>query len=539
MIALGAGVTLFTGCGAAWADSSPSSPSTSGGSGSTTSAASPRSEGEQENRATPARTSLGSTVKSTDSTNSRDSPASTSDATPVARRTSAKRAATKPVNTTSPVSTVAQAQDITHPKQILIAATSDALAAATSTPTVPTALASVPLSVASVPRANASNPVQVVAGIVPDVVGMTSNLVYSALAPVGSPKPSVPSQAFTLAASAAFVRRAFEQVLAIGSPPPSPQQTAFTSQFTGEPSIVAQIETAAIRLTNLVGIDVSSLETKLLESTTPPLLLTFGLQVQSSQFDGWQVYTLTPPNPSGKVVVAIHGGAYVYQPTLLHWLNYASIARDTGATVVVPLYPLATAPNGAGTAGVVVPQMADLISQQIATNGADNVSVTGDSAGGGMALAATQYLVAHHRPVPSRLVLISPWLDVSLTNPDIQYTHDPLIRVPDLQADGNLWAGTGTPYALPLNDHEVSPLYGSLAGLPPTAVYSGSLDSLSPDALVLQQNAVATPGSHFTFDLRNGEIHDWALAPISPEALAVRPTIYEQLGLNRSSTEML
>jgi triacylglycerol lipase len=281
----------------------------------------------------------------------------------------------------------------------------------------------------------------------------------------------------------------------------------------------------------MFGVNAEAALTPFIESNSPLSLLTVGLDVQRSTFEGTTVYTLTPNDPSGKVVVAIHGGAYTVPPTLLHWLDYTSIARDTGATVVVPIYNLATAPNGAGTAGVVVPQIADLISSQIAVNGADNVSVTGDSAGGGIALSAVQYLVANNKPVPSHLVLVSPSLNVSLTNPDIQYVSDPVLNVAQLQADGQLWAGTGTPYARPENDYLVSPLFGSLAGLPPTAVYSGSLDSLSPDALVLRQLASATPGADFTFDLRKGEIHDWALAPLSPEGGAVRPTIYRQLGL--------
>ena len=66
------------------------------------------------------------------------------------------------------------------------------------------------------------------------------------------------------------------------------------------------------------------------------------------------------------------GGDYVIQPTILfHWLKYAALARDTGATVVVPIYPVAPQ----GTAGTVVPQMADIISSEIDQHGAENVSV--------------------------------------------------------------------------------------------------------------------------------------------------------------------
>ena len=120
------------------------------------------------------------------------------------------------------------------------------------------------------------------------------------------------------------------------------------------------------------------------------------------------VWTLqSPGSSSGKTVVAIHGGAFVVQPNIFHWLDYAAMARDTGATVVVPIYPLAPQ----GTAATVVPAMADLISSQIDQHGAENVSVYGDSAGGGMALAAVQELVRRGDPVPSHMVLISPALD--------------------------------------------------------------------------------------------------------------------------------
>ena len=87
-----------------------------------------------------------------------------------------------------------------------------------------------------------------------------------------------------------------------------------------------------------------------------------------------------PQSSSGKYVVGLHGGGYVLQPNLFHWLDYAAMARDTGATVIVPIYPLAPQ----GTAGTVVPDMADLISAQIDQHGAENVSVYGDSAGGGI-----------------------------------------------------------------------------------------------------------------------------------------------------------
>ena len=172
-----------------------------------------------------------------------------------------------------------------------------------------------------------------------------------------------------------------------------------------QPSIVARLVGAGLRVVKFLGLDYETHVAPLISSDSPPWFTTLGLNVQRSEFDGWAVYTLQPANPSGNYVVGIHGGSYVLQPTtLVHWPDYASMARDNGATVIVPIYPLAPQ----GTASTVVPQMADLISSEIVQHGAENVSVYGDSAGGGLALAAVQELVRRGDPVPSHMVLVSP-----------------------------------------------------------------------------------------------------------------------------------
>ncbi|MET0705190.1 MAG: hypothetical protein ABWY93_36530 [Mycobacterium sp.] len=80
------------------------------------------------------------------------------------------------------------------------------------------------------------------------------------------------------------------------------------------------------------------------------------------------------------------------QPNLIQWLDYASMARDTGATVIVPMYALATHP-GQRTAAQVVPPMAEFIATTVDEHGADNVSVYADSAGGLVAMLAVQKFI--------------------------------------------------------------------------------------------------------------------------------------------------
>ncbi|ORV91634.1 hypothetical protein AWC11_10780 [Mycobacterium interjectum] len=96
-------------------------------------------------------------------------------------------------------------------------------------------------------------------------------------------------------------------------------------------------------------------------------------------------------------------------------------------------------------------------SAEIAAHGACHVSVLGDSAGANIALASVEYLVANNQTVPAATVLPSPPVDGWWTNPNVA------------------WAGN-----LPVNDYEVSPLNGPLTGLPPTTIYAGSRDIVSP-----------------------------------------------------------
>jgi triacylglycerol lipase len=328
----------------------------------------------------------------------------------------------------------------------------------------------------------------------------------------------------------------------IGAPAAPPFSATQTGTYTGGPSLATRFEEAALYPVKPVLGLFPGLETQLLApnspflqlftgnnpllgigiSNTPPRLLPLllGETVQHNTYNGMSVIQITPAHPNGDYVVAIHGGAFIFGPSIFHWLDYTVMAYQTGATIEVPIYPLL---QQGGTAGTVVPNMAGFISSEIAANGASHVSVTGDSAGGNLALAAAEYLVAHRDPVPSSMVLLSPWLDVGMTNPNIAFVQDPLLPVAPGQLIGREWAN-----GLPVTNPEVSPLYGSLSGLPPTYVYSGNLDSLSPDVLVLQHDA-ALVGAPINFVLANGQIHDWII--LTPDGPQYWPQIDQELGV--------
>ncbi|QZA16081.1 PPE family protein [Mycobacterium malmoense] len=327
-----------------------------------------------------------------------------------------------------------------------------------------------------------------------------------------------------------------------GSPAAPPFSATQAGTFTGTPSLATRLEVAALwPVKDALGF-FPGLETQLAVpgdpllslftgnnplfglflGNTPPQLLTLllGETVQHTTYNGMSVVQITPAHPSGNYVVAIHGGAFIFPPSLFHWLDYTVMAYQTGATIEVPIYPLL---QQGGTAGTVVPLMAGFISTQIAAYGAPHVSVIGDSSGGNLALAAAEYMVAQGDPVPASMVLLSPWLNLAMTNPNIAYVQDPLLSSGPAQVLGKVWAGD-----LPVSNYMVSPLNGSLSGLPPTTVYSGNLDILSPDVLVLQQEAAAA-GAPFSFVLANGEIHDWIILTV--DGPQYWPQIDQELGV--------
>jgi acetyl esterase/lipase len=300
------------------------------------------------------------------------------------------------------------------------------------------------------------------------------------------------------------------------------------SLYTGKPSFVHDVVTFGLYVLKAVLkpfgglLAFTSLKVPFFTDGVPPFFLTPGLDVERSEFEGMKVWTLTPrKNATEKTVVALHGGAYVATASIFHWWTYADMARDTGATVIVPLQTLVPA---GGTAASEVPRTANFISKVIEDRGADNVSVIGDSAGGGLALAAIQELARRNSRNPSRLVLMSPWLDVSMSDPRSLDIPDPLLDVTNPTKSGAEWAGeAGTA------DPQASPLFGSLEGLPPIYVYSSSLDLITVDTLRLRDRVLAEQVPNVEFRLRKNLIHDWFTFPFLPDAHEDRPGVYRDL----------
>jgi acetyl esterase/lipase len=109
----------------------------------------------------------------------------------------------------------------------------------------------------------------------------------------------------------------------------------------------------------------------------------------------------------------------------------------------------------------------------------NKIAVTGDSAGGGVCVATLQAARAQGLPMPPSLVLLSPWLDVSGASESMQTNRNSEILIlPETFSRCARW------YAGEQNttDPVMSPIYGSLAGLPPTLVHVSGNEMLYSDS---------------------------------------------------------
>lgn len=230
------------------------------------------------------------------------------------------------------------------------------------------------------------------------------------------------------------------------------------------------------------------LPTRQLPTQIPPDVAAM-CEVGVREIAGRTVHTLAPrQGATGVHVVHLHGGAYVYTAQAAHWRALAHLVSASGATAHVPLYTLAPG----GTVEDAHPFVDAVVSRARTAAAGRAVLLSGDSAGGGLALGHALWMRENGRAAVDGILLFSPWLDVTLTNPEIagMERRDPMLSRPMLVEAGRWWAGDRD-----TTDPLVSPLFGDLAGLPPVTTYIGGHDILLPDARELDRRIRAVGGA--------------------------------------------
>jgi len=180
-------------------------------------------------------------------------------------------------------------------------------------------------------------------------------------------------------------------------------------------------------------------------------------------------------NESDKIIIYLHGGGYVKESNIFQY-SFVNQLFKNGFDVYFPIYPLAPIYTYKNTYDMLLKLYNNLLDKD------NKIVLIGDSAGGGLALGFTQYLNELNIKLPSKLILISPWVDVSMTNPELEKYEeiDPMLSIYGLIKIGKVWAGD-----LDVKDYKVSPIYGEFKNLPKTIIYTGTRELLYPDICLL------------------------------------------------------
>lgn len=251
------------------------------------------------------------------------------------------------------------------------------------------------------------------------------------------------------------------------------------------------------------------------------------LNIEETESGGSRVFIATPKDdgPIESRILYVHGGCFIFDLMPLHWDFIAILAKQLRARVTVPVYPLAPEHKLAEAYDM----LQELYDAMAAEKSENPFWAMGDSAGGSFILGLTQRAVDAGKPTAARLVPISPCVDATFSNPDMFVTaiqKDPWLALPALAEVCKLTLGD-----LKREDHRISPIYGTIKGLPPMFMTLGTDDLHQPDAELFVQKAREN-GCDITSVTEKGLFHVWTLFPM-PEAVKVQQQIFEWLRSER------
>ena len=216
---------------------------------------------------------------------------------------------------------------------------------------------------------------------------------------------------------------------------------------------------------------------------------------------------------SSRPVIYVHGGGYSLGAPEVQRPLAARVATALGTRLWMPRYRLA--PEHAYPAAV-----EDLCAvwQALDASERGETLLVGDSAGAGLVLALAQHLRARGLERPAGLVLMSPWIDLSVSGASVETNaaHELLFSRPGLELMARRYAGASAP------DHPgVSPLFAPFEELPPMLIQAGGHEMLLDDARRAALRAEQA-GVEVELQVYEGQAHVFQATPmLEPAARAI------------------
>ncbi|HYL58266.1 MAG TPA: alpha/beta hydrolase [Candidatus Acidoferrales bacterium] len=212
-----------------------------------------------------------------------------------------------------------------------------------------------------------------------------------------------------------------------------------------------------------------------------------------------------------RVILYLHGGGYVVGSINTHRAMIARIARAANARALAIDYRLAPENPFPAAVDDAVAAYKWLLAKGHKSN---NIVIAGDSAGGGLTIAALLKLRDAGAALPAGAVPISPWADLEGKGESIRSraARDPMVTQDNLAGSAKQYYGNHDP-----KDPLVSPVHGDFRGLPPMLIHVGDAEILLDDATRVAERAKAA-GVKVELEVWDDMIHVWhVFAKILPE----------------------
>ncbi len=229
--------------------------------------------------------------------------------------------------------------------------------------------------------------------------------------------------------------------------------------------------------------------------------------------DGIRAKWISPSNEkNGKIILHLHGGGYVTGGMDSHLMMCIPMAQTLETKILLPEYRLA--PEHPFPAAV---EDATKVYRWVLAQGyqPQDILLSGDSAGGGLALATVLSLRDAGAPLPAAIVCLSPWTDLTFTG--ISHTTkakaDCVLLTDVLREWAACYVGKEAP-----NHPLISPIHADFHNFPPLLIQAGSDEVLLDDSRMLAEKARSI-GVNVTLKVWDEMWHVWpALGDLIPES---------------------
>jgi epsilon-lactone hydrolase len=223
-------------------------------------------------------------------------------------------------------------------------------------------------------------------------------------------------------------------------------------------------------------------------------------------------WLVAPGTDTARVLLFLHGGGYELGSLRSDGELAARLGRASGMRVLFPEYRLAPEHPFPAAVDDVLAAWRWLRTDQ--HRSARSLAVAGDSAGGGLAVALLVATRDAGQSSPAAAALMSPTVDLTSSGASMteRADQDPISTPAMLRQFAADYLAGADPKA-PL----ASPLFASLAGLPPLLIQVGTADLLLSDSERLAA-AAAEAGVDVTLEVGQGLPHVYQLLLGTPEA---------------------